>query len=284
MKSNEKQIFFRSVRHGRWRALEVPQDGLVQQLKRVIEEREGIPVEEQVLTYGGRVLSSEEEIFSEAHGVAPGCVIGLSLRVCGGKGGFGSNLRAAGKRQLTDNFDACRDLEGRRIRHKSAKEKLEAWQEEAQERELEKLALKHIQDVAREERNMKIVDVDVEDVRRETKEAVSNVHNAVSFALKNKARMADQTSFSKVKDANSDKGLKGSSPETSPEEGSSSEENKSGTTNDVTIIEKISDDDEKERHQNLAQKDTTKTKQNILDKYLVGLSDDDDDDNDVDES
>ena len=34
------------------------------------------------------------------------------LRLRGGKGGFGSLLRGAGKQKLTDNFDACRDLQG----------------------------------------------------------------------------------------------------------------------------------------------------------------------------
>jgi hypothetical protein len=42
----------------------------------------------------------------------------LSPRVLGGKGGFGSQLRAAGGRmssQKTNNNDSCRDLSGRRL-------------------------------------------------------------------------------------------------------------------------------------------------------------------------
>lgn len=42
----------------------------------------------------------------------------LSPRLCGGKGGFGSQLRAAGGRmssQKTNNNDSCRDLNGRRL-------------------------------------------------------------------------------------------------------------------------------------------------------------------------
>ena len=42
----------------------------------------------------------------------------LSPRVRGGKGGFGSQLRAAGGRmssQKTSNNDSCRDLSGRRL-------------------------------------------------------------------------------------------------------------------------------------------------------------------------
>ena len=42
----------------------------------------------------------------------------LGVRVLGGKGGFGSQLRAAGGRMSTGkatNVDACRDLSGRRL-------------------------------------------------------------------------------------------------------------------------------------------------------------------------
>lgn len=35
----------------------------------------------------------------------------------GGKGGFGAMLKGSAARKKTTNFDACRDLEGRRIRH-----------------------------------------------------------------------------------------------------------------------------------------------------------------------
>ena len=42
----------------------------------------------------------------------------VHLKLCGGKGGFGSLLRGQPpKKQMTSNFDACRDLTGRRLRH-----------------------------------------------------------------------------------------------------------------------------------------------------------------------
>lgn len=50
---------------------------------------------------------------------APGFVLlRLAPRILGGKGGFGSQLRAAGGRmssQKTSNNDSCRDLNGRRL-------------------------------------------------------------------------------------------------------------------------------------------------------------------------
>lgn len=50
----------------------------------------------------------------------------------------------AGRAALTDNFDACRDLSGRRLRHVNAEQKLAEWAAQTKERELEKVGLKHI--------------------------------------------------------------------------------------------------------------------------------------------
>merc|ERR1719499_948969 len=48
----------------------------------------------------------------------------------GGKGGFGSLLRSLAKNTKTTNFGACRDLQGRRLRHVQQEEELERWREE----------------------------------------------------------------------------------------------------------------------------------------------------------
>lgn len=40
----------------------------------------------------------------------------------------------------TSNFDACRDMSGRRLRHVNAEKKLEEWKAEQEERKLEKIA------------------------------------------------------------------------------------------------------------------------------------------------
>ena len=58
-------------------------------------------------------------------------------------------LWRAGRAALTDNFDACRDLSGRRLRHVNADKKLAEWAAQARERELEKVAAKHIRDQER---------------------------------------------------------------------------------------------------------------------------------------
>ncbi|KAL1751347.1 telomere stability and silencing-domain-containing protein [Schizophyllum commune] len=73
--------------------------------------------------------SSQDVVLSTARGVLPDddalvsdlgslVTLRLSARLLGGKGGFGSQLRAAGGRmssQKTSNNDSCRDLNGRRL-------------------------------------------------------------------------------------------------------------------------------------------------------------------------
>jgi hypothetical protein len=50
------------------------------------------------------------------YAVGTDTTVALSLRLRGGKGGFGSILRSSGKLKIVENIDACRDLQGRRIR------------------------------------------------------------------------------------------------------------------------------------------------------------------------
>ena len=73
-------------------------------------------VDQRISTLGGRPLSDDDLLFNDPQGPV---TFNLSLRLLGGKGGFGSMLRAQGGRmnaQKTTNFEACRDLQGRRIR------------------------------------------------------------------------------------------------------------------------------------------------------------------------
>ncbi|GER46360.1 ubiquitin-like superfamily protein [Striga asiatica] len=79
--------------------------------------------------------------------------VNLLLRLRGGKGGFGSLLRGAATKagqKKTNNFDACRDMSGRRLRHVNAEKKLEEWKAEAEERKLEKMAEEFIKKKTKE--------------------------------------------------------------------------------------------------------------------------------------
>ncbi|KAL7121549.1 hypothetical protein ACP275_02G188800 [Erythranthe tilingii] len=70
-------------------------------------------------------------------------VVHLLLRLRGGEGGFGSLLRGAATKvgqKKTNNFDAWKDMNGRRMRHVNAERRLEEWSAEAEEMKLEKMA------------------------------------------------------------------------------------------------------------------------------------------------
>ena len=61
----------------------------------------------------------------------------FSLRLSGGKGGFGSLLRGAATRagqKKTSNYDDCRDLNGRRIKDLRNEKRLAEWTHALNER------------------------------------------------------------------------------------------------------------------------------------------------------
>ncbi|KAI9491771.1 Sde2 N-terminal domain-containing protein [Zychaea mexicana] len=93
-------------------------DYTVRHLKQRINALTNVDVADQSFsTMGGRPLTDDHVMF-ENDSSSP-VIFNMSLRLLGGKGGFGSMLRAQGGRmnaQKTTNFEACRDLQGRRIR------------------------------------------------------------------------------------------------------------------------------------------------------------------------
>uniref|UniRef100_A0A8C6E462 Replication stress response regulator SDE2 n=1 Tax=Moschus moschiferus TaxID=68415 RepID=A0A8C6E462_MOSMO len=71
--------------------------------------------------------------------VQHGAVYSLEPRLRGGKGGFGSMLRALGAQiEKTTNREACRDLSGRRLRDVNHEKAMAEWVKQQAEREAEK--------------------------------------------------------------------------------------------------------------------------------------------------
>ncbi|XP_027350827.1 replication stress response regulator SDE2 [Abrus precatorius] len=107
-------------------------------------ELTGIPIQHQRLVTGCRHLNDEKSVIQcspEDGNIFPS--VRLLLRLKGGKGGFGSLLRGAATKagqKKTNNFDACRDMSGRRLRHVNAEKRLEEWKAGEEERRLEKVA------------------------------------------------------------------------------------------------------------------------------------------------
>jgi len=104
----------------------------------------GIPIQHQRLVTGCRHLNDDNSAICcspEGGNMFPS--VRLLLRLKGGKGGFGSLLRGAATKagqKKTNNFDACRDMSGRRLRHVNAEKRLEEWREGEGDRKLEKVA------------------------------------------------------------------------------------------------------------------------------------------------
>ncbi|EOA20738.1 hypothetical protein CARUB_v10001061mg [Capsella rubella] len=111
------------------------------QIKQRIFEHTKIPTHLQRLICGGYQISDESSVS------LPDATVNLVFSLRGGKGGFGSLLRGAGNKagqKKTNNFDACRDMSGRRLRHVNAEKRLEEWKEGEEDRKLEKLAHEYL--------------------------------------------------------------------------------------------------------------------------------------------
>uniref|UniRef100_A0A8C5PP68 Replication stress response regulator SDE2 n=1 Tax=Leptobrachium leishanense TaxID=445787 RepID=A0A8C5PP68_9ANUR len=80
----------------------------------------------------GRLVDLDEEL-------QDGLTYSVEPRLCGGKGGFGSMLRALGAQiEKTTNREACRDLSGRRLRDVNHEKAMAEWIKKQAEREAEK--------------------------------------------------------------------------------------------------------------------------------------------------
>ncbi|KAN0061934.1 hypothetical protein ACQY0O_005929 [Thecaphora frezii] len=90
------------------------------------------------LCYRGRILAGSVSLQSLSIGDAFPITLEVRPLVRGGKGGFGSQLRAAGGKMSAGaknaNNDSCRDLEGRRLGVMKEAKKLAAYLEGEQER------------------------------------------------------------------------------------------------------------------------------------------------------
>lgn len=86
-------------------------------------------------------LLEHELMYSELRGASSHVTVLLGL--CGGKGGYGSQLRAMGRKTVAGgDVSQCRDLSGRRLRDVEAAEKLAEWQAGQRERDDAKAAEK----------------------------------------------------------------------------------------------------------------------------------------------
>ncbi|GAB9466254.1 hypothetical protein Gpo141_00003632 [Globisporangium polare] len=106
----------------------------VEAVKQQVQAREGVPAALLDLYANGKKLVEDALVPS-----LPVLVRArLSGGLRGGKGGFGAMLRSSGKgagAKATTSFGACRDLNGRRLRHVNQEIAVQKWRDDGEARE-----------------------------------------------------------------------------------------------------------------------------------------------------
>lgn len=184
---------------GRSLFLEYDSPVTVGDLKDRIQRQEGLPTELQRIIFHSRDLPNCENITGEK---SSSLSLRLSLRILGGKGGFGSLLRGqgakAGAKKIT-NFDSCRDLNGRRIRYVNQEKKLKEWYENKGQREAEELEEKKSKKEEKEKMEMeKEIEFDETKYSSEIKSIQESTMEAVEKAIK-KGKTKNDISVSQSK-------------------------------------------------------------------------------------
>jgi len=117
--------------------LSVPSSTQVSEILPLLKEKYPLPSSDLFLSLHSGIASDASPISSLCDHDCELVSFRLSPRILGGKGGFGSQLRAAGGRmssQKTNNNDSCRDLSGRRLSTIKEAKKLAEYLESEPER------------------------------------------------------------------------------------------------------------------------------------------------------
>ena len=208
------------------------------------EEKFGIPVEEQKFISQGETLKDEWDSLLKSPAAAF-TILTLSRVLLGGKGGFGALIRnEVTKRKKVTNFDACRDLDGRRLRHSKAAERIKEW---AQKQAEEDALVAQLAPDKNEKKKDKTADVTLdEDYLRQVDEI--KLDNVVSMGMKerekkNKLEQKLEKEMQKKAEAQASKldkmmGLEMSSDSegSSSEEGSEEEQTTAAASSSTGVI------------------------------------------------
>ncbi|KAF9180333.1 hypothetical protein BGZ51_006055 [Haplosporangium sp. Z 767] len=139
------------------------------------------PMDDALIPLFGDLHQGQETAHQQQHHLK---YFTLSLRMNGGKGGFGSMLRAQGGRmssQKTTNTDACRDLSGRRIKTVNDAKKKAPEREKAKRENLKRKIEEKLELAERPTRKHRFEDSKFFD---EAEEQVEEVKSAVAAAIK----------------------------------------------------------------------------------------------------
>lgn len=107
----------------------------LESLESFIHERCGVSKDDYYILCNGKKIDCLQD---ESSSKCVTKVLDIVPRTFGGKGGFGSMLRAIGAQiEKTTNREACRDLSGRRLRDINEEQRLKNWIAQQADREKE---------------------------------------------------------------------------------------------------------------------------------------------------
>ncbi|KAL1138681.1 hypothetical protein AAG570_008743 [Ranatra chinensis] len=147
----------------------------VRHIENVLWDSLSLPANQFYLVKNGRILDRD--------GTLENGRVSVMLRLVGGKGGFGSMLRAIGAQiEKTTNREACRDLSGRRLRDIAEEQRLKKWLSERgrREAEAEERKQKRLERLAAEPTVKELKDPVYEAERADLTE---KVHNSIEQGL-----------------------------------------------------------------------------------------------------
>jgi len=141
-------------------------------------------------------------------------------RLVGGKGGFGSMLRAIGAQiEKTTNRDACRDLSGRRLRDINEEQRLKRWFAKQSEREEEKKEAKKrkLEKLKKITEGPPLPKVDDPEYNKQRAEMSDKVYEAVDYGFEASGSSSKQSVSSAAdpvpsSDSNSNDSSEGNAP------------------------------------------------------------------------
>uniref|UniRef100_A0A1L8DCQ7 SDE2-like domain-containing protein n=1 Tax=Nyssomyia neivai TaxID=330878 RepID=A0A1L8DCQ7_9DIPT len=181
----------------------VTPNSTLRRIKNQIQNEAGIHPEDYYVLVNGRRVGEDDLI---PRGCGP---LNMVIRQKGGKGGFGSMLRAIGAQiEKTTNREACRDLSGRRLRDINEEKRLKAWLEKQKDAESEKKERKKqkLEKLLQEPK----FDFNDKEYERARSEMTEKVDEAVEKGFKKAVEIAGTSGGVKRKatDANAEKGKK----------------------------------------------------------------------------